>query len=143
MLEKRTLCHCEVEVDQAATRKWYEQAEEWGCECGDCLNFVEVAKQRLLPQATLDILDSLGIPPEKATYVCHLTDEGGMHLYELSYRVAGSILHDPFRDWIPIVVETGHCYHEMYPYGAPDFPQPHFDLGFSAKLPWVLETPRE
>ena len=30
------------------------------------------------------------------------------------------------------------CCHEPYPYGAPDFPEPHFDLEFYATLPWVL-----
>lgn len=30
------------------------------------------------------------------------------------------------------------CCHEVYPYGAPNFPKPHFDLEFWITLPWVL-----
>ena len=35
--------------------------------------------------------------------------------------------------------DDGHCCHESYPYGAPDFPAPHFDLEFCVELPWVME----
>lgn len=31
------------------------------------------------------------------------------------------------------------CCHEIYPYGAPDFPTPHFDLEFWVQLPWILK----
>lgn len=31
------------------------------------------------------------------------------------------------------------CCHEIYPYGAPDFPTPHFDLEFWVHLPWILK----
>ena len=31
------------------------------------------------------------------------------------------------------------CTHEIYPYGAPDFPKPHFDLEFWLTLPMILE----
>jgi succinate dehydrogenase/fumarate reductase flavoprotein subunit len=34
---------------------------------------------------------------------------------------------------------TYRCCHETYPYGAPGFPEPHFDLEFYAVLPWVTE----
>ena len=30
------------------------------------------------------------------------------------------------------------CCHEPYPYGAPDFPEPHFDLEFYATLPMSI-----
>ena len=32
------------------------------------------------------------------------------------------------------------CCHEPYPYGAPDFPAPHFDLEFWVTLPWILDN---
>ena len=37
----------------------------------------------------------------------------------------------------------GTCCHEIYPYGAPDFPEPHFDLEFYLTLPWTLEEPED
>ena len=73
-----------VEVDGPATRAWYAQAEEWSCTCGHCRNFLALAKERRLPEELLEILDGLGIPPEKATYVCELYhdeswQEKGLH----------------------------------------------------------------
>lgn len=66
----------QVEVDEAATRDWYSQSEEWGCDCGHCRNFLALARERELPAPVLEILDKLGIPPEKATYVCEMYPDG-------------------------------------------------------------------
>ena len=82
----------EVEIDQESTRRWYATAEEWGCDCGDCRNFLALAHERRLPSFVLEPLDKLGIPPEKATYVCLLYSDGEGHHYQFSYRVAGNIL---------------------------------------------------
>ena len=131
MLSKYSLLNCDVEIDKEKTAQWYAQAEDWGCECGNCVNFLEVVKRDLLPSHVSKLLDSLHIPASKATYVCLLDGE---HLYQFSYRVAGTILSKN-ASW----VENGHCCHEPYPYGAPDFPTPHFDIEFCMELPWVLE----
>ena len=127
-----------VEIDEESTRRWYATAEEWGCACGDCKNFLAVARKRQLPISVLESLDKLGIPPEKATYVCHLYDDEKGHLYQFSYRIAGSILSGE-----PNSNEAGQCCHDPYPYGAPGFPEPHFDLEFWVRLPWVLDKPRK
>lgn len=42
-----------VEVDQANTRRWYAAAEEWGCACGDCSNFLALARKRQSPLMNL------------------------------------------------------------------------------------------
>jgi len=141
----------EVEVDEAATAAWYAQAGEWGCECGCCRNFLALARERRLPEEILDILDRLHIPPEKATYVCQLyTDQEKGPLCQLSWRVAGGIVakpegEDAGPDWGPNVdfpsgggLRLGH---EVYPYGAPGFPAPCFDLEGDMFLPWVLDEP--
>lgn len=139
-----------VEVDESATRDYYAQAEDWGCECGHCRNFVALARERKLPEELLAILDSASIPPEKATYVCELYHEENWRekglLYELSWRVAGTILDKPAgkdigQDWGPLVelpwggMRLGH---ETFPV-EPEFPLPHFDLDFTLYLPWVLD----
>lgn len=31
----------QVEIDEVATKEWYDKAEEWSCECGDCRYFVD------------------------------------------------------------------------------------------------------
>ena len=139
-----------VEVDEPATRDYYAQAEDWGCECGHCRNFVALARERKLPEGLLAILDSVSIPPEKATYVCELCHDENWRekglLYELSWRVAGTILDKPARkdngqEWGPLVeLPWGGMIlgHETFPV-EPEFPLPHFDLEFTLYLPWVLE----
>ena len=125
-----------VSVDEEATRKWYEQAGTLDCTCGHCRNFLVLSKSRKLPPSVLETLDGLEIPPEKATYVCELyTDDNGVH-YQVSYRIAGHILEEGERS-----DQSGRCTHEPYPYGAPNFPEPHFDLEFFLTFPWVLEEP--
>ena len=29
----------QVEIDEDATKEWYDKADEWSCECGDCGHF--------------------------------------------------------------------------------------------------------
>ena len=127
MIRRCKLLNCNVEIDEEETSQWYSKAEDWGCECGDCVNFLEVAKQGLLPPHISKLLETLHIPATKATYVCLLD---GKHLYQFSYRIAGNILsHNS--SW----ENGGRCCHESYPYGAPDFPTPHFDIEFCVELP--------
>ena len=101
-----------VEIDEKATREWYDAASEWGCSCGSCRNFLTLAYKRELPAPVLAALDDLHIPPEKATYVCELYSDSKGSCYQFVC-----------------------CCHDPYPYGAPDFPKPHFDLEFNVVLP--------
>ena len=133
-MRKCNLCHYQVEIDLETTLNWYRNVREWGCECGHCRNFLELARNRDLPATVTEALDSLDIPPEKATYVCELyTDDAGIH-YQFSYRIAGRILAEPENNG----TGNARCCHEPYPYGAPGFPLPHFDLEFYEVLPWTL-----
>ena len=137
-MKKRNFGNFQVELDMDTTAKWYAQYKGWGCECGHCRNFLELANKKELPKYIIETLDELGILPEKATYVCELfTDDAGIH-YQFSYRIAGTIIDASITDdngnW-----NEGRCCYETYPYGAPDFPKPHFDLEFYATLPWDLE----
>ena len=139
-----------VEVDEPATRAWYAQAGDWSCTCGHCRNFLALARARKLPGELLDILDTLGIPPEKATYVCELYHDESWRekglLYQLCWRIAGKITGRPAGaddgpTWGPRVefpwggLELGH---ETFPVEN-EFPAPHFDLGCDMFLPWVLD----
>ena len=128
------LFNYQVEVDETVTRDWYVRSKEWGCDCGHCRNFLTLARGRKLPTSVLDILDKFGIPPEKATYVCEMYPDGDGIRYHFSYRIAGSILGGETD-----IKADGRCWHEPYPYGAPGFPEPHFDLEFWVTLPWVLD----
>ena len=135
-MENRILGDARIQFDPEATANWYANYGGWGCRCGHCRNFLKAAKARALPGAVLDILEELNIAPEKATYVGELfADQEGIH-YQFSYRLAGRILEENVQAEHP---GAGRCCYEPYPYGAPDFPVPHFDLEFYTTLPWVLE----
>jgi len=124
-----------VEIDEVATKEWYDKADEWGCECGDCRHFVALAKKRELPSAVIEILDKFGISPEKATYVCEIITEEQNVLYQFSYRMVGNVLNERDRGTKDFGWGEAYCGHEPYPYGAPGFLTPHFDLEFWVRLP--------
>ena len=146
-------CGYEAQVDEQATRACYAQAPDWDCPCGHCRNFVALARGRKLPEELLAILDSLSIPPEKATYVCELYydkdwREKGL-LYQIEWRIAGRVVKKPESrenegtEWGPPVKQPGFYLmlgHETYPV-EPEFPKPNFDLEVSLYLPWVLDEP--
>ena len=134
-MHELSCCGFKANVDKSATAKWYAGEGGWACECGHCRNFL--AQTERLPKPLLGALELLGIPPRKATYLCQLYDKEGKHLYQVSWRIAGEITEEPAgkqdHDWGNLSFT-----HEIYPYGAPDFPQPHFDLEAFLWLPWVL-----
>ncbi len=130
-----------VEMDEAATRRWYETGPVWDCTCGHCRNFVELARRRGLPQTVLSLLDKLSIPPEKATYVCEFCDKDEMLYYQVAYRVSGRVLSGPENQSAPFGGVEVLCCREIAPGTAEDFPEPWFDLEFYLCLPWMLDEP--
>ncbi len=84
-------------------------------------------------------MDSLGIPPEKATYVCMLYSGKSGFCYQLSYRVAGKILNKEEGVKTFEGNDSVACSHDNYSNGSPDFPEPNFDLMFMPTLPWVID----
>ena len=129
----------QVEIDEVATKEWYDNAKEWGCDCEECRYFVALAKKRNLPSVVLEILDQFEIAPEKATYVCELITEDYWILYQFSYRMVGNILKERDGKAPDLRKIEVCCCHEPYPYGAPGFPEPHFDLEFWVRLPRVYK----
>ncbi len=129
-----------VEFDRTVTADWYKKSEGWDCKCGDCQNFLALAKQRQLPSAVIELLPIFGVLSEKPTYVCELCPTEHGHLYQFNYRVAGHMLNDPHpQDSIRFDWGSVYCGYEDDPCGAPDFPEPYFDLMFFADLPWILD----
>ena len=124
-----------VEIDEVATKEWYDKADEWSCECGDCRYFIALAKKKGLPSAVIEALEKFEILPEKATYVCEIITEEHKVLYQFSYRIVGNILKERDEDTKDFGWGEVRCTHEPYPYGAPGFPTPHFDLEFWVRLP--------
>ncbi len=72
-----------VEIDEVATKEWYDKADEWGCECGDCRHFVALAKKRELPSVVTEILDKFGISPEKLPMFVRLLQRSRMRCISL------------------------------------------------------------
>jgi len=134
-MKEYNLFGVQVKIDEQATREWYDNAHEWGCECGDCRYFVALAKKKELPAAIIEQLERFGIAPEKATYVCEIITEDGISLYQFSYRMAGTIVKEKERGGNVFDWGEAYCGHEPYPYGAPGFPTPHFDLEFWVRVP--------
>ena len=72
----------------------------------------------------------------KPTNVCELYPTERGHLYQFNYRVVGCMLNDPHPhesigfDWGSV-----YCGHEDDPCGAPDFPEPNFDIMFFVDIP--------
>ena len=125
----------QVEIDELATKEWYNKADEWRCECGDCRHFVTLARRKEIPSAVLEILERFGIAPEKATYVCEILAEENNILYQFSYRMAGNVLKERTDEARNLGWGDAYCCHEIYPYAAPGFSMPHFDLEFWVRLP--------
>lgn len=132
-------------ADLEATRSWYAGAAEWDCGCGHCRNYLTLARDRRLPPGMLEILDSLSIPPERVTDLSELCGRGGLVLYDVRFRVAGRLLERPAQGGPD--PELGLWCQDnpggFYPWGAPDFPAPCFDLCFGPWLPWVLDEPMD
>ena len=134
-MKEHILFGFQVEIDEMATKKWYEKADEWGCECEDCRHFIDLAKKKELPVPVMEILEQFGIVPEKATYVCEMITEEHKVLYQFSYRIAGNIVKERKDGSKDLGWGEVYCGHEPYPHGAPGFPKPHFDLEFWVRLP--------
>lgn len=129
----------QVEVDKQITKEWYSKFKGWRCDCEHCRNFLLVAKKKQLPALILDTLKEFEIPPEKPTYVCEITSEEGKILYQFSYRMVGNILKESIDIQEKLEWGEARCCHEIYPYGAPGFSEPHFDLEFWVRLPKVYK----
>ena len=134
-MKEHILFGFQVQIDEVATREWYVKADEWNCECEDCRHFIDLAKKKELPIPVMEILEQFGIVPEKATYVCEMITEEHKVLYQLSYRMAGTIVKERKDGSKDLGWGEVYCGHEPYPHGAPGFPKPHFDLEFWVRLP--------
>ena len=137
-MKKYDLFGYEVEIDEKATKDWYTNSEGWDCPCEDCKYFVSLAKQRKLPAIMLETLSQFEIAPEKATYVCSIYEENNEILYEICYRIAGNITKERMLDNENSKRKDFYCGHNSYPYGAPGFPETHFDLEFWIYIPKLI-----
>ena len=108
---KRNLWEFQVEIDETETTEWYSTKEPWRCECGDCRNFLELSNRNELPEAVHAI-------SERTKYCIRKS--------HLCMRDQSMVV-----DWGEV-----RCCHEIYPYRAPGFPTPHFDLKFWVTLSW-------
>jgi len=130
----------DMDLDVETIRRWYATGPVWDCSCGHCRNFVALAREGRLPTDVCVFLEDLGIPLEKATYVCELYHEGEHLLYQVFYRLAGRLPPDTAQrkttSWGSVELANS-----LEPSTAEDFPPPWFDLELDLWLPWVLDEP--
>lgn len=128
-----------LEVDEEATRRWYQAAADWDCACGHCRNFVAQGDASF-PEEIRTQLAALGVQPTKASYVCQMDQNGEQHLYQIQYPLVGRVLEKgPETDYFRVLTPD----ERIEPDGAEDFPQPRMDLELWLWLPWVLNEPQK
>ncbi len=126
-----------LEVDEEATRRWYESAADWDCDCGHCRNFVAQGDASF-PEELRTVLAAFGVRPAKASYVCQIDREGEQNLYQIQYPLVGKILErGPESEEFRVLTPD----ERTEPDGAEDFPQPRIELELWLWLPWVLDEP--
>ena len=131
-----------LDVDVEATKCGYAQvpAENCGCGCSGCRNFLQAAAQ--MPEKARTLLTTMGVDPAKFVHIspmCAL--EGGAKLDYLGwYHLCGHIVKgmqglvdDQLCDGFSFSF-TNQC--QM---ADVDFPRPLIQMDFYAVLPWVLE----
>ena len=136
-MKELTIRGWRLEVDEEATRRWYETAKPWGCDCGHCRNYLALGREAI-DEEFLPLFDQLGILPEKAGYVCENDQEDGELLYQAQYPLVGRIL-ERGEEQEDLAILTPAEREE--PDGAEGFPEPRLDLELWAWLPWVLDEP--
>ncbi len=128
-----------LEVDEEATRRWYQTAEDWDCGCGHCRNFLAQG-DAAFPEELRACLSAMGVLPAKASYVCQMDHEGERNLYQIQYPLVGRILErGPESKEVRILTPD----ERSEPDGAEGFPQPRIELELWLWLPWVLHEPQQ
>lgn len=125
------------DVDEEATRRWYATAEDWGCTCGHCRNYL-AQSDTALPEEIGAFLDRVGVDRKKAGYVCQCAKEETGHLYQVQYPIVGRVLREGVQERDLLVLLPGQ---RMEPDGAEGFPEPRFEVECWVRLPWVLKEP--
>lgn len=129
-----------LEVDEEATRRWYQAAPEWDCICGHCRNFMAQGDASF-PKELRTLLAELGVQPTKASYVCQMDQKEGQQLYQIQYPLVGRILEKGTeKEEIRVLTPEERA---GEPDGAEGFPQPRIELELWLWLPWVLREPRQ
>ncbi|MBE6955233.1 MAG: hypothetical protein E7449_04905 [Ruminococcaceae bacterium] len=101
---------------------------------------MESSFERWLPEgAQMQLYDVLDVRFAAGLQIRMGTKEHTLLLWIFCRRTSQPSLFREVATMIRELAGSVRCSHESYPYGAPGFPEPHFDLEFSLKLPWILE----
>jgi hypothetical protein len=133
-----------IRFDREATIAAYSQVEQGGadrCSCSGCRNFA-LLRDKIYPDAFLELLDKLGIDPTKEGEAVHYGPKADLHLYGGWFYFVGQVVEagegsskagDDFQYW------TG----TSFPRPPAAFGKTVAALEFMTQLPWVLEEPYE
>ena len=135
-MENYVLDRYRIVFDKEATSDWYQKYKGWDCSCADCQNFLTMVRKGKLPGAVTQMLQTFGLPADKPTYICKLYSSGESQLYQFNYRVAGKILNGPAPcEAVNFFRGSAMFGYDPYPWRAPGFPAPCFDLMLYVYLP--------
>jgi hypothetical protein len=133
-----------IHYDREATVAAYSQVQQGGagrCSCSGCRNFA-LLRDKIYPDAFRELLDKLGIDPNKEGEAVHYGPKGDLHLYGGWFYFVGQVMEagegssnagDGFQYW------TG----TSFPRPPAAFGKTVAALEFMGQLPWVLEGPYE
>src|SRR5262247_1462627 len=129
-----------IRHDPERTRTAYasvttESAE--GCGCPYCRNFL-AQRSRVYPEQFCQVLDQLGIAPEKEGDLFEVGPEGSLVIYNGWFYLAGELIEagERLTDGGPGLQYFFRASHR--PKAFADFGEDVLALEFSAKLPWVI-----
>ena len=143
-----------LDIDAARTRRFYETAEDFLCDCAGCRNFRKAVP--MVPDAVHAFFRQFGVsignPAEMTAYVSR---DGNTTYYGGFYHICGTILagKDPWQEVGDGVHQlNAHCargphkdfsvfFTEMCALVEEDFPTPVIQMEVECHLPWVLEEP--
>jgi len=133
-----------LEVDVDKTKEFYNKEFEL-CDCLYCENYRKACKY--LSLSVKELFAMLGIHPSKPS---HLSEFGemadGMRIYGGCYHLVGKIVEGEYctsSTWNDAnTAEIGNFtigFEKDLMFVHDDFPHPVLQIGFEAKMPWVLD----
>ena len=129
-----------LEVETEKNLGYYKNIPSIQC-CPNCDNYIAAINR--MPRELNELFNKLGVIPEKAINISHLTGlENNMHLYNPTYFIVGNILSTPREKNCTYAFNEDF---EVYfgekmiaPIGTKNFPKPTFQFDIICSLPWVL-----
>ncbi|WP_019155215.1 hypothetical protein [Robertmurraya massiliosenegalensis] len=132
-----------LEVDIDKTKEIYGGEMEL-CHCLYCQNYMDACKH--IDRELLGLFDMLGIDPAKPSHLSEFGEvEKGQRLYIGSYHLVARLMEGEYctdSDWNKLntaeMRNFTFAFEKELMFVPNGFPEPVVQLGFEARIPWVL-----